>query len=38
MTAQEAFQGKRAFFTWQTTRDFGQYRLIKHAIFWQKQA
>jgi len=33
---QEAFQGKRAFFTWQIARDFRQYRLTKHAIFWRK--
>jgi hypothetical protein len=32
----EAFQGKRAFFTWQMARDFRQYRLTKPAIFWQK--
>src|SRR4030095_1189681 len=25
----EAFQGKRAFFTWQGARDFRQYRLTK---------
>ena len=32
----EAFQGKRAFFTWQRALDFRQYRLTKRAIFWQK--